>query len=154
MPETFNARISAVKRHYVYRILNRRAPPTLDASRVWHVAWPLDADVMHEAAQLLIGRHDFTTFRAAECQANSPIRTLDRLDVERIGDEIRIHASARSFLHHQVRSMTGTLERAGAGPLVGGGCACSPRRARPQALRPDGPADGPLSVGVDYPDLA
>ena len=100
---------------------------------------------MHEAAQVLVGRHDFTTFRAAECQANSPIRTLDRLDVERIGEEIRIYASARSFLHHQVRSMVGTLERAGAGALVGGGCPCGPRRAGPQALRPDGAADGPLS---------
>ncbi len=77
--------------------------------------WPLDAAVMHEAAQVLVGRHDFTTFRAAECQASGPVRTLDRLDVERVGDEIRIHAAARSFLHHQVRSMTGTLAKAGSG---------------------------------------
>ena len=115
MPESFHARLSAIKRHYVYRILNRRAPPALETNRVWHVAWPLDAADMHEAAQSLLGQHDFTTFRASECQANSPIRTLDRLDVERIGDEIRVHASARSFLHHQVRSIVGTLERVGAG---------------------------------------
>ena len=144
VPETFNARISAVKRHYVYRILNRRAPPALDASRVWHVAWALDAEVMHEAAQLLIGRHDFTTFRAAECQANSPIRTLDRLDVERIGDEIRIYASARSFLHHQVRSMTGTLERAGAGRWsVEDVRAALDARDR-KRCGPMAPSDGPL----------
>ena len=120
VPDGFHARLSAIKRHYVYRILNRRPPPALEASRVWHVAWPLDAAIMHEAAQTLLGQHDFTTFRAAECQANSPIRTLDRLDVERIGDEVRVYASARSFLHHQVRSIVGTLERAGAGRwLVG-----------------------------------
>jgi tRNA pseudouridine38-40 synthase len=111
----FHARLSAVKRSYLYRILNRRSPPGLEVNRVWHVPWPLDAAVMHEAAQVLVGRHDFTTFRAAECQARGPVRTLDRLDVERVGDEIRIHAAARSFLHHQVRSMTGTLAKAGSG---------------------------------------
>src|SRR5215217_4918906 len=114
-PEAFNARTSAVKRHYLYRILNRRAPPALDADRVWHVPYRLDADAMHAAAQTLVGQHDFTTFRAAECQANSPLRTLERLDVVRDGDEIRVHAAARSFLHHQVRSMVGTLMLAGAG---------------------------------------
>jgi tRNA pseudouridine38-40 synthase len=115
VPEAFHARRSAVKRSYLYRILNRRSPPGLEVNRVWHVPWPLDAAVMHEAAQVLVGRHDFTTFRAAECQASGPVRTLDRLDVERVGDEIRIHAAARSFLHHQVRSMTGTLAKAGSG---------------------------------------
>lgn len=152
VPETFNARLSAVKRHYVYRILNRRAPPALDANRVWHVAWPLDAARMHQAAQILVGRHDFTTFRAAECQANSPVRTLDRLDVERLGDEIRIHASARSFLHHQVRSIAGTLERAGAGrwTVADVGAALEARdRAR---CGPMAPPTGLYLIGVDYPD--
>jgi tRNA pseudouridine38-40 synthase len=115
VPETFSARMSALERTYLYRILNRRSPPALDIARVWHVPWPLDATLMHAAAQTLVGRHDFTTFRAAECQANSPVRTLDRLAVERFGDEIRVHAAARSFLHHQVRSIVGTLAKAGAG---------------------------------------
>jgi tRNA pseudouridine38-40 synthase len=152
VPETFHARLSAIKRHYVYRILNRRPPPALEINRAWHVAWPLDAGLMHEAAQLLVGRHDFTTFRAAECQANSPVRTLDRLDVERIGDEIRIYASARSFLHHQVRSITGTLERAGAGrwSVADVGSALDARdRTR---CGPMAPSTGLYLIGVDYPD--
>jgi tRNA pseudouridine38-40 synthase len=114
VPDSFHARTSARRRSYRYRILNRRTPPSLDVNRVWHVPWPLDATVMHAAAQVLVGQHDFTTFRAAECQANSPVKTLDRLDVEGCGAEIRIAASARSFLHHQVRSMVGTLMLAGA----------------------------------------
>jgi tRNA pseudouridine38-40 synthase len=112
---SFEARFSAVERHYVYRILNRRAPPTLEREHVWHVARRLNASVMHEAAQCLTGKHDFSTFRAAECQANSPVRTLDRLDVIRSGETIEIRASARSFLHHQVRSMVGSLEHVGSG---------------------------------------
>jgi len=111
----FDARYSARRRHYLYRIANRRADLTLDQNRVWRVARPLDAGAMHEAAQCLIGRHDFTTFRAAECQAKSPVKTLDRLDVTRDGDEVRIAASARSFLHHQVRSMVGSLVHVGDG---------------------------------------
>jgi len=151
VPETFNARLSAIKRHYLYRILNRRAPPALEINRVWHVAWPLDAAAMHEAAQSLVGRHDFTTFRAAECQANSPIRTLDRLDVERIGDEIRIFASARSFLHHQVRSMVGTLERVGAGRWsVSDVRAALDARDR-KRCGPMAPSTGLYLIGVDYP---
>jgi tRNA pseudouridine38-40 synthase len=115
VPDDFEARFSAQARHYVYRILNRRAPATLMRDGVWHVARRLDVQAMHEAAQQLLGKHDFTTFRAAECQANSPIRTLDRLDVVRSGDTIEIFASARSFLHHQVRSITGSLEHVGSG---------------------------------------
>jgi tRNA pseudouridine38-40 synthase len=115
VPETFDARFSATARHYVYRILNRRAPPALDRNRVWWVAFPLDAAAMHEAAQSILGHHDFTTFRATACQAKSPMRTLERLDVTRIGDEIRIDASARSFLHNQVRSLVGSLKQVGAG---------------------------------------
>jgi tRNA pseudouridine38-40 synthase len=111
----FEARFSAVKRYYLYRIANRRADLTLDLNRAWRVPRPLDAATMHAAAQSLIGRHDFTTFRAAECQAKSPVKTLDRLAVLRDGDEIRIETSARSFLHHQVRSMVGSLVHVGEG---------------------------------------
>ena len=111
----FNARLSARSRRYLYRILNRRAPPALDKERVWHVARPLDAPAMHVAAQVLVGRHDFTTFRASLCQAKSPVKTLDRLDVTREGDEIRVTALARSFLHHQVRNMVGALKLVGDG---------------------------------------
>jgi tRNA pseudouridine38-40 synthase len=115
VPPDFEARFSAIARHYVYRILNRRAPPSLERDHVWHVARRLDASAMHAAAQCLVGKHDFSTFRAAECQANSPVRTLDRLDVIRIDDLVEVHASARSFLHHQVRSMVGSLEHVGSG---------------------------------------
>jgi tRNA pseudouridine38-40 synthase len=151
-PGTFHARLSAIKRHYVYRILNRRAPPAIEVNRVWHVAWPLDHAVMHEAAQFLVGRHDFTTFRAAECQANSPIRTLDRLDVERVGHEIRIHASARSFLHHQVRSIAGTLERAGAGRWSAEDVRAALEARDRKRCGPMAPPTGLYLVGVDYPD--
>jgi tRNA pseudouridine38-40 synthase len=111
----FHARFSATGRDYLFRILNRRAPPTIDKNKVWHVPVRLDTQAMHEAAQLLLGQHDFTTFRAAECQANSPVKTLDRFDVSRYGDEIEIIAEARSFLHHQVRSMAGSLRLVGEG---------------------------------------
>lgn len=111
----FDARMSARARHYLYRIVNRSAPLALDRDRVWRI-WPaLDAGAMAEAAQHLIGRHDFTTFRAAECQAKSPVKTLDLMSVERIGEAIGIRASARSFLHHQVRSMVGSLKLVGEG---------------------------------------
>ena len=103
----FEARFSAIRRHYRYIIDNRRAPLTLALQRAWHVKWPLSAERMHHAAQQLIGRHDFTTFRASGCQAQSPIRTLERCDVRRLGDRIEIDVSARSFLHSQVRSMAG-----------------------------------------------
>jgi tRNA pseudouridine38-40 synthase len=111
----FDARFSAIKRHYLYRIVNRRADLTLEQNRAWRVPRPLDAKTMHEAAQRLIGRHDFTTFRSTECQAKSPVKTLDQLDVLRAGEEIRIVASARSFLQHQVRSMVGSLIHVGEG---------------------------------------
>lgn len=115
----FHARFSARERHYLFRILNRRAPPALDRGRVWHVQAPLDPGAMHAAAAALVGRHDFTTFRAAQCQAKSPVRTLDevRITVHLVdgGQEIALHFRARSFLHSQVRSMVGTLERVGAG---------------------------------------
>jgi tRNA pseudouridine38-40 synthase len=113
--DDFDARFSARKRHYLYRICNRRADLALEQNRAWRVPRPLDAAAMHEAAQRLVGKHDFTTFRAAECQAKSPVKTLDRLDVGREGDDVRIGASARSFLHHQVRSMVGSLVHVGEG---------------------------------------
>ena len=111
----FNARTSAIKRHYLYRILNRRADLTLDAGHAWRVPRPLDTAAMQAAAQRLVGKHDFTTFRSTECQANSPVKTLDQLDVVRAGDEVNVLASARSFLHNQVRSMVGSLVAVGEG---------------------------------------
>lgn len=117
-PADFDARFSARRRQYMYRLLSRRARPALDVNRVWWVPIALDSDAMHAAAQTLIGRHDFTTFRAAGCQANSPVRTLDRLDAMRAGDEIHVFAEARSFLHNQVRSMVGTLKLVGEGKLT------------------------------------
>jgi tRNA pseudouridine38-40 synthase len=115
VPDTFDARFSATARHYLYRILNRRPPLALDANRAWRVVHALDADAMQEAAAFLVGRHDFTTFRAAGCQAKSPLRTLDVLSVRRTGHAIEIRASARSFLHHQVRSIVGSLKLVGEG---------------------------------------
>jgi tRNA pseudouridine38-40 synthase len=114
-PEGWNARFSAVRRGYRYRILNRRARPALEAGRVWHIQQPLDAAAMHAAAQRLLGKHDFSAFRAAACQAKTAIRTLDRLDVSRQGDEVVIIAEARSFLHHQIRNLAGTLQEVGLG---------------------------------------
>jgi tRNA pseudouridine38-40 synthase len=113
--ETFDARFSATKRHYLYRISNRRADLALEQNRAWRVPRPLDSTAMHFAAQRLIGKHDFTTFRSSECQAKSPVKTLDRLDVTRDGDNVRVTASARSFLQHQVRSMVGSLVHVGEG---------------------------------------
>ncbi len=113
--DEFDARFSATARHYRYVILNRRAPPTLDRDRVWWVAAPLDAEAMHEAAQALVGHHDFTTFRASICQAASPVKTLERIAVSRHGDRVVIEASARSFLHNQVRSIVGSLKLVGTG---------------------------------------
>ncbi|HEX6072631.1 MAG TPA: tRNA pseudouridine(38-40) synthase TruA [Sphingomicrobium sp.] len=113
--DDWHARFSCVGRRYLYRILNRRAPPALDAGRVWHVAVPLDIDAMAEGAAHLVGRHDFTTFRSAQCQSDSPVKTLDRLEVAQAGEEIHVTAAARSFLHHQVRSMVGCLALVGRG---------------------------------------
>lgn len=113
--ETFHARFDATRRTYLYRIINRRAPLALDRGRAWFVPVPLDAAAMHAAAQILLGRHDFSTFRARECQARTPVKTLDRLDVTRRGDEIRLDVEARSFLYHQVRILAGTLRKVGSG---------------------------------------
>lgn len=150
VPASFNARTSATRRHYLYRILNRRSPPALGRNLVWHVAAPLDAALMHEAAQTLVGRHDFTTFRASECQAASPIRTLERLDVSRDGDEIRIAAAARSFLHSQVRSLVGTLAMAGSGRWAVQDVAAALAARRRSACGPLAPPSGLTLVGVEY----
>lgn len=149
-PEGFDARISAIRRHYRYRILNRRPPSALERQRVWHVAKPLDATRMHEAAQTILGKHDFTTFRASSCQAKSPIRSLERLDVSRHGEEIWVEASARSFLHNQVRSMVGSLAKIGHGtwPVSEMRAALDARdRAR---CGPVAPPDGLYFMQVDY----
>ena len=133
------------KRHYLYRIVNRRADLALDQMRAWRVPRPLDAAAMHTAAQKLVGRHDFTTFRAAECQAKSPVKTLDRLDVARDGDEVRVIAAARSFLHHQVRSMVGSLVHVGEGKWSADDLGAALAGPRPRRLRPSRAAAGALS---------
>jgi tRNA pseudouridine38-40 synthase len=152
-PPGWSARFSAIKRIYRYTILNRPARPALAAGRVWHVPKPLDAEAMHEAAQSLRGRHDFSSFRASACQAKSPLRTLDRLDVARTGEEkIEITAVARSFLHHQVRNMVGTLK------LVGEGRWTVVDVARALAARdrasagPTAPPEGLCLIAVRYPE--
>jgi tRNA pseudouridine38-40 synthase len=148
--ESFDARFSAVKRHYLYRIVNRRADLALDAGRALRVPRPLDVEAIHAAAQRLVGRHDFTTFRGAECQAKSSEKTLDQLDVERHGEELRIHASARSFLHHQVRSMVGSLILVGDGRWSGDDLAHALAARDRRACGPVAPPDGLYLVRVDY----
>jgi tRNA pseudouridine38-40 synthase len=148
--EDFDARFSARRRHYLYRLTDRRAPLALDRGRVWWVAQPLAETTMHEAAQALVGNHDFTTFRSSECQAKSPVKTLDRLDVTREGGEVIVRATARSFLHNQVRSMVGALKKVGEGkwPVAAVGEALAARdRAR---SGPVAPPDGLYLVAVDY----
>jgi tRNA pseudouridine38-40 synthase len=113
--DDWHARFSCIGRRYEYRILNRRAPPAIERGHVWHIATPLDVDAMSEGAAMLVGRHDFTTFRSVQCQSKSPVKTLDRLDIIRDGEHVRIEAAARSFLHHQVRSMVGCLVMVGRG---------------------------------------
>ena len=148
--DDYNARMSARKRHYIYRIVNRRADLTVDLRHAWRVPRPLDTAAMQEGAQRLVGKHDFTTFRSTECQANSPVKTLDRLDVTRAGDIVEVHASARSFLHNQVRSMVGSLV------LVGDGKWSPDDLARVLAARdrtacgPVAPPDGLYLMHVDY----
>jgi tRNA pseudouridine38-40 synthase len=148
--EDFDARFSATRRHYLYRVVNRRPDLTLDRNRAWRVPRPIDSGAMHAAAQGLIGRHDFTTFRAADCQARSPLKTLDRLDVERREDEVLIRASARSFLHHQVRSMVGSLIWVGEGRWSAQDLAAALAARSRSACGPVAPPDGLYLVAVEY----
>jgi tRNA pseudouridine38-40 synthase len=146
----FDARRSAVRRHYRYRIVNRRSDLALGRGRAWRVSRPLDAGAMHAAAQRLVGHHDFTTFRSTECQAKSPLRTLDRLDVARTGEEIVVTAVARSFLHNQVRSMVGSLVQVGEGRWSADDLALALEARDRAACGPVAPAEGLYLVQVDY----
>jgi tRNA pseudouridine38-40 synthase len=146
----FHARFSATGRHYLYRILNRRSPPALEAGKVWHVSTKLDAESMRNAAQVLVGQHDFTTFRAAECQAASPVKTLDKLEVTKRGEEIHIEASARSFLHHQIRSFAGSLKLVGEGKWTKADLEQALQAKDRSACGPVAPPDGLYLVRVDY----
>jgi tRNA pseudouridine38-40 synthase len=148
--DDFDARFSATARNYLYRILARPAPPVLDRDRVWWVPQRLDAEAMRSAAGALIGRHDFTTFRAAGCQAKSPIKTLDRLDVTAVGEEIRIEARARSFLHNQVRSMVGSLKQVGDGKWRAGDLGAALEARDRAACGPVAPSRGLYLVRVEY----
>jgi tRNA pseudouridine38-40 synthase len=146
----FHARFSAKARHYLYRIICRRAPLVLERGHAWHLSRDLDAEAMHLAAQSLVGAHDFTTFRAAECQAKSPLKTLDVLDVSQLADEIQIRASARSFLHHQVRSMVGSLKLVGEGKWHPREMKRALEAKDRTACGPVAPAEGLYLVKVDY----
>jgi tRNA pseudouridine38-40 synthase len=147
---SFDARRSASARHYLYRIVNRRAPLAVERGRAWPVKPPLDAGAMQEAAQALVGRHDFSTFRDAQCQANSPVRTLDRLDVIRDGNEVQVEASARSFLHRQVRSMVGSLVEVGVGRSSRADLKAALEAADRSRCGPVAPAFGLYLARVDY----
>ncbi|RWX76852.1 tRNA pseudouridine(38-40) synthase TruA [Neorhizobium lilium] len=151
---TFDARFSAIRRHYLYRILNRPSPLALEAKRAWWVSRDLDHEVMNAAAQTLIGRHDFTTFRSIHCQATSPIRTLDRLDVSRTGHLIEIRATAQSFLHNQIRSFAGTLKLAGQGKMTPQDVRAALDARDRKECGPVAPPDGLYFMQVDYPDDA
>ena len=146
----FHARFSARERRYLYRVLNRKSPPALERGRVWHVKKPFDAEAMHAAAQVLVGEHDFTTFRDLKCQARSPIKTLDEARVWREGEEVRLEFAARSFLHRQVRSMTGSLAQVGLGRWSGGDLAAALEARDRAACGPVAPADGLYLVSVAY----
>jgi tRNA pseudouridine38-40 synthase len=148
--DDFEARFGAVQRRYLYRIINRRSPLTLEASLAWRVQAQLDVDAMAAGAGFLIGNHDFTTFRSVECQAKSPVKTLDRLDVERAGDDILIHAEARSFMHHQVRSIVGSLKCVGDGKWQPEDMRKALAAKDRAACGPVAPATGLYLMGVDY----
>ncbi|TNE61473.1 MAG: tRNA pseudouridine(38-40) synthase TruA [Alphaproteobacteria bacterium] len=150
VPDDFHARFSATRRHYTYRIINRRGPLTFERGLVWQVSRLLDHEAMHEAAQLLVGTHDFTTFRHTECQAKSPVKTVDYLTVERDGQEISLHAGARSFLHHQIRSITGTLKLVGEGSWNADRVRSALEAKNRQALGLNAPPDGLYFRQVEY----
>ena len=149
-PGDFDARFSAIRRHYLYRIVSRRSPLALEARRAWWVPKPLDHDAMHEAAQRLVGHHDFTTFRSAHCQASSPLRTLDRLDVTRVGELIEIRATAQSFLHNQIRSFAGSLKLVGEGKWTPDDLQTALEARDRKACGPVAPPDGLYFMRVDY----
>jgi tRNA pseudouridine38-40 synthase len=149
-PDDWHARFSANERRYLYRILNRRAPPALDAGKVWHVKKAIDAQAMHAAAQHLVGLHDFTTFRDMHCQAKSPLKTLDVARVSRVDDEVHLEFAARSFLHRQVRSMTGTLVEVGVGRWTPDDVRAALEARDRTACGPVAPADGLYLTGVGY----
>lgn len=149
--EDWHARFSCIGRKYLYRILNRRAPPALDRGRVWHVAVPLDVEAMAEGAAMLLGTHDFTTFRSVHCQSNSPVKTLDELQVSRVGEEVHIKAAARSFLHHQVRSMVGCLGLVGRGQWQPGDIRKALEARDRAELGLNAPAEGLYFVEASYP---
>ena len=151
VPDDWHARFTCIGRRYVYRVANRRAPLTLEKDRAWQVAQPLKVEAMHEAAQALVGLHDFTTFRSAHCQSASPVKTLDRLDVERDGEHVLIHAAARSFLHHQVRSMVGCLALVGMGRWAVGQMAKALAARDRQKLGLNAPPHGLYFVEAIYP---
>jgi tRNA pseudouridine38-40 synthase len=153
-PDDWHARFSCIERRYLYRILNRRAPPVLDRGRVWHVAVPLDVEAMREGATHLVGRHDFTTFRSAHCQSDSPVKTLDRLEVTRVGEEIHVEAEARSFLHHQIRSMVGCLALVGRGQWQPDDMWKALEARDRAALGLNAPPHGLYFVGATYPEDA
>ena len=146
----WHARFSAKERRYLYRILNRKSPPALDQGRVWHVKKPLEVSAMHEAAQALIGKHDFTTFRDAQCQAKSPVKTLDLAAVRREGEYVLLEFASRSFLHRQVRSMTGSLAEVGAGRWTAADLKAALEAADRTACGPVAPPDGLYFTGVSY----
>ncbi|HET7409253.1 MAG TPA: tRNA pseudouridine(38-40) synthase TruA [Paracoccaceae bacterium] len=152
VPEDFHARFSAVRRHYLYRIICRRAPLALEAGLAWRVGYALDIEAMREGAAALVGRHDFTTFRSTQCQAASPVKTLDEIMIERAGDEIHFRLHARSFLHNQVRSIVGTLERVGAGRWPAERVARALAARDRAACGPVAPSDGLYLAQVDYPE--
>lgn len=146
----WHARFSATERRYIYRILNRKSPPALDRGKVWHLKKPLDAQAMHDAAQVLIGNHDFTTFRHMQCQAKSPIKTMDVARVWREGEQVLLEFASRSFLHRQVRSMTGTLAEVGIGRWSAADVKAALEARDRKACGPVAPADGLYLVGVKY----
>ena len=151
VPEAFDARLSATGRIYLYRILNRRAPPALERGRVWQVAPPLDIEAMRAGARHLVGQHDFSTFRDSLCQAKSPIKTLDALELGHTGEEIHVEARARSFLHHQVRNIVGTLKLVGIGRWCPDDVASALAARNRRAGGPTAPPDGLYLVEVRYP---
>jgi len=153
-PEGWHARFSARERRYLYRILNRKSPPALDKGRVWHVKKPLDAAAMHAAAQILVGHHDFTTFRDLGCQAKSPMKTLDLATVRREGEQVLLEFASRSFLHRQVRSMTGSLAEVGVGRWTAQDLKAALEARDRRACGPVAPAEGLYLTYVGYEDEA